>query len=63
MSLALNARKKWECSGDKLWAMNLRRPNFVAQYDECHRRGGNQATSSNTSEDEEGPKELVHEPI
>ena len=43
MSLALSARKWWECSGDELWAMNLRRPDFVAQDDECHRRGGNQA--------------------
>ena len=43
MSLELNARQWWECSGDELWAMNLRRPNFVAQDDEFHRRGGNQA--------------------
>ena len=43
ISLEPNARKSWECSGDELWAMNLRRPNFVAQDDECHRRGGNQA--------------------
>ena len=43
MSLELNARKWWKSSGDKLWAMNLRRPNFVAQDDECHRHGGNQA--------------------
>ena len=43
MSLELNVRKLWECSGDELWAMNLRRPNFVAQDDECHRRGGKQA--------------------
>ena len=43
MRLALNARRWWECSGDKLWAMNLKRPNFIAQDDECHRRGGNQA--------------------
>ena len=43
MSLELNARKWWECPGDKLWAMNLRRPNFVVQDDECHRHGGNQA--------------------
>ena len=43
MSLKLNAHKWWECSGDELWAMNLRRPNFVSQDDECHRRGGNQA--------------------
>ena len=42
MSLILNARKWWECSGDELWAMNLRRPNFVAQ-DKYHRRCGNQA--------------------
>ena len=43
MKLELNLRKWRECSGNKLWAMNLRRPNFVAQDDECHRRGGNQA--------------------
>ena len=43
MSLELNARQWWECSGDELWAMNLRRPNFVVQDDECQRRGGNQA--------------------
>ena len=42
MSLELNACKWWEWSGDKLWAINLRRPNFVAQDDESHRRGGNQ---------------------
>ena len=45
MSLELNTRKWWECSGDELWAMNLRRPNFVAQDDECYRRTGNQALS------------------
>ena len=43
MSLELNARKLCECSGDELWAMNLRPPNFVSENDECHRRGGNQA--------------------
>ena len=43
MSLELNARKWWECFGDELWAMNLRRPNFVAQDNEFHRRGGNRA--------------------
>ena len=43
MSLALNARKWCECSGDELWAINLRRPHFVAKDDVCHRRGGNQA--------------------
>ena len=43
MSLELNARKSWECSGNELWVINLRRPNFVAQDDECHRRGGKQA--------------------
>ena len=42
MSLALNAHKWWEYSGDELWAMNLRRQNFVAQDDEHHHRGGNQ---------------------
>ena len=46
MSLDLNARKWWECYGDELWAMNLGRPNFIAQDDECHRRGGNQAVKS-----------------
>ena len=44
MSLELNARKWSECSNDKLWAMNLRRPNFVVQDDECHHRGWNQAS-------------------
>ena len=43
MSSARNARKCWECSSGELWAMNLRRPNLVAQDDECHRCGGNQA--------------------
>ena len=43
MSLALNARKWWKCSGDEPWTMNLRRPNFVAKDDECYRHGGNQA--------------------
>ena len=33
MSLALNEGNWWECSGDGLWAMNLRRSNFVAQGD------------------------------
>ena len=33
----------WECSGDKLWVMNLRRLNFVAQDDKYGRRSGNQA--------------------
>ena len=42
MSLELNARMWWECCGDELWAMNLKRPNFVAQGDECYRGGGNQ---------------------
>ena len=43
MSLELKAREWWECSGDELWAVNLRRPNFVAQDDECPHRGGSQA--------------------
>ena len=43
MSLKLNVRKWWECFGDELWAMNLRRPDFVAQDDEFHRCGGNRA--------------------
>ena len=43
MSLELNARKWWECFGDELRAMNLRRTDLFAQDDECHRRGGNQA--------------------
>ena len=46
MSLALNVGNRWECSDDKLWAMNLRRSNFVAQGDKCDRRGGNQTLSS-----------------
>ena len=51
MSLELNARKWWECSGDELWTMNLRRPNFVAQDDECQRRGGNQALGFDSTTD------------
>ena len=43
MTIEVNARKCWECYGDELWAIYLRRPNFVAQDNECHRRGGNQA--------------------
>ena len=43
MSLALNEGNWWECSGDKLRAMNLRRSNFVAQGDKSDRPGGNQA--------------------
>ena len=43
MGLELNSQKWWECSGDELRVMNLRRLNFVAQDDECHRCGGNQA--------------------
>ena len=31
MSLALNVGNWWECSGVELWAMNLRRLNFVDQ--------------------------------
>ena len=33
----------WECSGDELRAMNLRRSNFVAHGDKCYRSVGNQA--------------------
>ena len=36
MSLALNVDNWWECSGDELWAMNLRRSNFVAQKTPCY---------------------------
>ena len=43
MSLALNKRNWWEGSGGKLWALNLRRSNFVSLGDKCDRRGGNQA--------------------
>ena len=43
MSLALNVGNWWECSGDELSAMSLRRSNFVAQGDKCDRRGKNQA--------------------
>ena len=43
MSVELNVQKWWECSSDELWAMNLRRLNCVAQDDQCHRCGGNQA--------------------
>ena len=42
MSLALNEGNWWECSGDKLWAMNLKQSNFVAQGDKCDRCGRNQ---------------------
>ena len=45
VSLAPNVGKWWECSGDELWAMNLRRSNFVAQGDKCDCIGGNQAAS------------------
>ena len=37
MSLALNKRNWWEGSGDKLWALNLRRSNFVSLGDKCDR--------------------------
>ena len=30
MSLALHVGDWWECSGDELWTMNLRRSNFIA---------------------------------
>lgn len=43
MSLKLDACKWWENSGDELWAMNMKRPNFVTKDDKCHRRDGNQA--------------------
>ena len=43
MSLALNEGNWWECNGDELWAMNLRRSNFVAQGDKSDCRSGNQA--------------------
>ena len=33
MSLALSEGNWWKCSGDEIWAMNLRRSNFVAQSD------------------------------
>ena len=33
MSFALNAGSWWQCSGDKLWALNLRRSSLVAQCD------------------------------
>ena len=49
MSLELNADKWWGCTGDELWTMNLRRPTFVAQDDECHRRGGKQALINNNN--------------
>ena len=41
--LSTNVGNWWEFSGDELWAMNLRRSNFVAQGDKCYCRGGNQA--------------------
>ena len=37
MKLELNGCKWRECSGDKLWAINVRRWSF---NDECHCRGG-----------------------
>ena len=40
MKLELNGCKWRECSGDKPWAINVRRWSF---NDECHCRGGNQA--------------------
>ena len=40
ISSALNVRNWWECSGDKLWVMNLWWSNFVAQDDKCDCRGG-----------------------
>ena len=43
MSFALNKRNWWEYFGNELWAINLRRSNFVAQGNKCDRRGGNQA--------------------
>ena len=43
MSLTLNVHNWWECSGDVLWAMNLKRSNFAAQGDKSDRRGENQA--------------------
>ena len=46
VSLAPNVGNWWECSGDELWAMNLRRSNFVAQCDKSARRGGNQALTT-----------------
>ena len=33
----------WECSGDELWTMNLEQCNVVAQCNEFHLCGGNQA--------------------
>ena len=44
MSLALKMRNCWECSGDKLSAMNQKGVNFVAQVDQCS--GGVQGSSS-----------------
>ena len=43
MSLTLNVGNWWECSGDEIYAMNLRQSCLVAQGDEYHRRGENQA--------------------
>ena len=42
MILALNVHNWWECSGDELWAMNLRQSNFDAQDNKCDQGGGNQ---------------------
>ena len=49
MSLALNEGNWWECSGDKLWAMNLKQSNFVAQGDKCDRCGRNQVLEVSSS--------------
>ena len=43
-ALALNvAVSWWECGGEELWTMSLGQSNIVAQGDEFHCRGGNQA--------------------
>ena len=49
MSLTLNMGNWWECSGDEIYAINLRQSSLLAQGDEYHRRGENQALISISS--------------
>ena len=45
-SVPLNKCDWWGCCGDKIWAINLNRSNFVAEGGKCDRRGGNQAVKN-----------------